>query len=184
MRAPLLSCVVAAGLVLAACASVPVSTDYDPAFDFRPYRSFAWLEEKQPLTGDLRLDNPLLDQRLREAIERTLIARGYKKSGGAADFVVGYHLSLTQRYDVSTLQSHYGYGPGWNRVGYGPADTIVTEYEEGTLVIDVVDRAADRLVWRGQAYGRVRESTTPEEREQRVNRVVESILADFPPGMP
>ncbi len=184
MRPPTLSFIAAAGLVLAGCASVPVSTDYDPAFDFGPYRSFSWLEEKQPLTGDLRLDNPLLDQRLREAIERALIARGYKKSGGAADFVVGYHLSLTQRYDVSTLQSHYGYGPGWNRVGYGPADTIVTEYEEGTLVIDVVDRAADRLVWRGQAYGRVRESAAPEEREQRVNRVVESILADFPPGLP
>jgi hypothetical protein len=184
MRTPTLSFLAAAGLVLAACASVAVSTDYDPTFNFGPYRSFAWLQEQQPLTGDLRLDNPLLHQRLREAVERTLIARGYEKAAGAADFVVGYHLSLTQRYDVSTLQSHYGYGPGWNRVGYGPTDTVVTEYEEGTLVIDVVDRRADRLVWRGQAYGRVRESPTPEEREQRVNRVVESILADFPPGMP
>lgn len=182
MREFALSMLIGTWLVLSACVDVAVSTDYDPGFDFAPYRSFAWLQEKQPLTGDVRLDNPLLHQRVREAIERTLIARGYQKSSGRADFGIGYHLSLSQRYDVSSLQSHYGYGPGWNRVGYGPADTVVREYEEGTLVIDVVDGKADRLVWRGQASGRVRESQTPEQRRQRIDQAVESVLSRFPPG--
>ncbi len=165
------------------CATVAVSTDYDRSLDFGRYRTFAWLEEKQPLTGDVRLDNSLLHTRLREAVDEVLAAAGFEKtSSGKPDFRVGYHLSVEQRIDVSTLESHYGYGPGWNRVGYGPPTTVVTEYEQGTLLIDVVDTSEDRLVWRGSAEGRVRESATPEEREARMREVVASVLADFPPA--
>ena len=179
----LLRALVPAALLALGCAGLPVETDYDPSFDFGGYRGFAWLTEKHPITGDVRLDNPLLHERLREAIQQTLTAAGFEQvEAGSADFRVGYHLSLQRRLDVSTLNSHYGYGPGANRWGYGPPGTVVTEYEEGTLVIDVVDARSDRLVWRGSAYGRVRESSTPEERQQRVHRVVAGILERFPPS--
>ena len=173
---------VPAALLALGCASLPIETDYDPAFDFGGYKRFAWLSEKSPITGDVRLDNPLLHERLRQAIQQTLTAAGFEQvEAGSGDFRVGYHLSLQQRLDVSTLDRHYGYGPAANRWGYGPPETIVREYEEGTLVIDVVDARSDRLVWRGAAHGRMRESTTPEDRRQRAHQVVAAILERFPP---
>ncbi len=179
----LLRVLLPAVLLALGCASLPIETDYDPSFDFGGYKGFAWLAEEQPITGDVRLDNPLLHERLRQAIQQTLAAAGFEQvDGGSADFRVGYHLSLQQRLDVSTLNSHYGYGPGANRWGYGPPETVVREYEEGTLVIDVVDARSDRLVWRGSAYGRMRESATPEQRQQRAQEVVATILERFPPS--
>jgi len=168
-------------LLALGCASLPVETDYDPAFDFGGYQRFAWLAEKQPLTGDVRLDNPRLHERLRQAIQQTLTASGFDAEAGSADFRVGYHLSLQQRLDVTTLDSHYGYGPGASRWGYGPPETVVREYDEGTLVIDVVDSRSDRLVWRGSAFGRMSESATPEERQDRARAAVAMILERFPP---
>jgi hypothetical protein len=175
------SLLVLALLALTGCATrIAVSSDHDPAFDFSGYQRFEWLAEKQQLTGDVRLDNPTLHQRIRSAIERELERRGYRKAESGGDFGVGYHLSLTQRHDVSTVQRHYGYGPEWQGRS-GPTETVVTEWQEGTLVIDVVDWEADRLVWRGQAIGRVQESLTPVEREQRVIEAVQEMLAGFPP---
>ncbi|MBW2416673.1 MAG: DUF4136 domain-containing protein [Deltaproteobacteria bacterium] len=173
-------------LLALGCAALPVETDYDPAFDFGGYKQFGWLTEKQPLTGDVRLDNPLLHERLREAIGQTLTAAGFEAVPSddlaSADFRVGYHLALQRRLDVTTLDSHYGYGPGANRWGHGPPETIVREYDEGTLVIDVVDSKSDRLVWRGSAYGRMSETATPEQRQERAHGVVATILELFPPS--
>ena len=43
MRKPIFA-VVALNLALSGCASIEVSTDYDPEADFTRYQTFAWME--------------------------------------------------------------------------------------------------------------------------------------------
>lgn len=172
-------------LGLAACSSVRVSQDYDESADFSAYRTYDWFPAPREETGQLRLDNPLLDERVVSAIERTLASKGYSKvSGGEPDFYVYYHLSMQEKLDVRTMNTYYGgvgrrgRWRGWGGVGF---DTYVDQYDEGMLVIDIGDARARKLVWRGSGTRRLRESPEPEEVTQQVNEAVSEILKQFPP---
>lgn len=80
-------------------------------------------------------------------------SKGKKKKAATerADFLVRYHAALDRKIDGSTIDRYYG-----PRLG-GPAvsETVVREYDEGTLLLDMVDRQTGRLLWRGSAQARV-----------------------------
>ena len=101
------------------------------------------------------------------------------------DFGVGYRGSIQEKIDVQTIDRYYGYGPGWGQYGPGyggiATETYVDQYDEGTLIIDVVDNRSRKLVWRGSTSARVREDETPAKRTERTQAAVDAILAEFPP---
>ncbi len=180
-------------LVLAAlgtaCSSVRTQYDFDPSTDFSAWRTYAWYPSGSPPTGDPRLDNPLLHGRIEAAVNRTLGVRGYTQvQGGTPDFYVNYHLSTEERLDVRTMNRTYAGGPyrhrwrgaGWGGVGW--TETVVDQYEVGTLVIDFIDASARRLVWRGSGTRRLSRNPQPDKLTQRVNEAVDEILAQFPPN--
>lgn len=165
-------------LLAGGCASLGVRTDYDPAADFRRLRTYAWQPRAERAAGDPRVDNDLVDARLRGAVDRVLQARGYQARADAPpDFHVAYILTIEAKTDVRSIPVSYGWG--WWGV-YG-AETYVDQYEQGTLLIDVIDSGTNKLIWRGSAQARVVDNETPEERTQRVNEAVEKILERFPP---
>jgi len=145
------------------------------------YHTYAWLA--QPEGGDPRVNNDLVATRVINAVDEALSAKGYAKVQRGADFLVGWHLSLQGKVDVTTVNSYYGYGYGrWRRGGVAVAqNTRVREYDEGTLIIDIVDAASNELVWRGSAQGEVHAQASSEERSERVRSAVQKVLADYPP---
>jgi hypothetical protein len=167
-----------AALVSSACATVAVNVDYDTERDFDVYRSFRLLPDP-PATGNVRADNPLLQQRIRAALAAQLELQGFEASA-TPQMLVGYHASTTQKLDVRTVDSRYGYGH-WRRGGSLGVETEVREYEEGTLVVDIVDAKRDTLVWRGIGRLRLRSNPSPEQVTERVRVVVGEILSRFPP---
>ena len=58
---------------------------------------------------------------------------------------------------------------------------IQTEYDEGTLILDIVDAESRTLIWRGSARAEVSATVAPETREARVREAVRRILEQFPP---
>jgi Domain of unknown function (DUF4136) len=176
-----LALVSAAGWI--ACSGVRVTTDYDPSADFSGVRSYAWLDEQSGVEGDRPDVASLLDRRVRGAIETELQGKGIARvDRSAAKVLVTYHLGVEKKLDVNTINSGYGYGR-YGRYGGIHSTTTVTEYQEGTLLIDLVDPTSKQLVWRGAGQARIREYSTPEEREQRVGEAVKLILEKFPPGV-
>jgi hypothetical protein len=172
-----------------ACSSVRTQYDFDPGVDFSAWRTYAWYPSGSPRSGDARLDNPLLHDRIEAAVDRTLGARGFTRvQDQTPDFYVNYHLSTEQRLDVTTINSPYVIGPGgsrWRGAGWGGVgwtETRVDQYEEGTLVIDMLDVAMRRLVWRGSGTRRLARNPRPEQVTQRVDEAVAEILAQFPPS--
>lgn len=163
-----------------ACASVRVSVDYDPNEDFSTYHTFTWFPRPRPATGDYRVDNPLIDQRVRAAVEQTLTARGYRQvEDRAPDFYVNYHLHIDEKIDIRTVD--HGYVDSWGYYVAWP-ETQVSQYDEGTLVIDIADARDKQLAWRGAGVSRVRRHPTPEQTTADINAAVAQILAEFPPG--
>ena len=61
-----------------------------------------------------------------------------------ADVLINYHASVDTKIDVDTF--NVGYGARWNYWGMGyNTQTTTREYEVGTLILDVVDRASNQL---------------------------------------
>jgi hypothetical protein len=171
------------GLLLAflACSGVRVTTDYDTSADFSKLHSYAWLDERSGVQGDRPDVTSLLDRRVRGAVDRELQHRGLSPVDRAqADALVTYHLGVESKLDVNTINTGYGYGRGVYRGGIA-THTTVTEYQEGTLLIDVIEPKSKQLIWRGSGQSRLRQSSSPEERERRVDEAVGEILKSFPP---
>ena len=173
--------IAAFALLLAACSSVHVTTDFDPGADFAALETWAWLARKAQATGDPHMDSTLLHERIRGAVEAQLAERGYgKTASGRADFLVAYHTAVERKMDVDTVYRGYGYGP--SVYGWGPGhETVVYEYDQGTLLLDFLDPKTKRLLWRGSASAVVSESSTPEQRTRRINEAVSKLLDHFPP---
>ncbi|MEM6674070.1 MAG: DUF4136 domain-containing protein [Planctomycetota bacterium] len=168
-------------LVLAACTSNPVLTDFDPAANFASYRTFAFLEP-EPVVARPANFNPLIPPRIIDAARRELTAKGLSEASDTsqADLILSFTVGSRDRIDVIDTGPYYGPGPyGWGAPYYGGTETI--QYTEGTLSIDMFDRERKVPVW----HGRTSRTVTQKMREnpsETINEAIGEILADFPPG--
>lgn len=171
-------------LALSACSSMKSAWDYDPSTSFTQYKTFAWVTKKTNDAG-YHLDG-LMDQRVREAVNTQLVAKGMTLVDAKdADVLVNYLTKVDKKINVDTFNTNYGYnpyyGPGWGFGGNMQTQTTVREYEVGTLIIDIVDNKTDKLVWRGSVADTIRDKNTPEERVEVVNNAISSVLTNYPP---
>ncbi len=171
--------IAAVAVMAASCSSISVNADFDPKVDFSGLRTWTWAAATATGPGKPLLASSLVESRIRDAVERELSSRGFRVADGEPDFTIGYGLSYEDKLDVQTFQDYYGYGY-WD--GYGATRTQVSQYEEGTLILDIADPASNQLMWRGWARGRLRKNPSPEETTADVNEAVAAILAQFPPA--
>jgi hypothetical protein len=172
--------IISAFLLFAGCTSVRLGLDYDTAFEFSNFKTFAWQPEVVR-EDNKNVQNPLVDARIRTAIDETLISMGYEKVLlDSADFLVGFHYSVERRLQTSSMNASFGYSSHMRggSIGFG---TSVSEYDEGTLVIDIAESESNALVWRGSGSRRVGTSRNPDQLTKNVNRAVSEILSQFPP---
>jgi hypothetical protein len=165
--------------LLAACSPIQVQTDHDPAANFSALRTYAWLQKTADAPRDPRIDNDLLDSRVHAAVNDELDRKGYREAAENPDFRVTYHVMVQNKFDVQSFPVYYGYGFG--RVGAAGGDVRVSEYEQGTLILDVVDSRTNDLVWRGSAQARIVPDRTPQERTKLIRDAVREMLERFPP---
>lgn len=175
-------------LVLSACASTPnVAVDYDQEYRFPKFKTYAFNPKED---GDA---STLYEQRLERAIENEMLSRAVQKvDPDEADILISYLVVGKEKIDIQTYYSafpyhhgffyrphfYHGYGYGY---GHGYPDIRVREYTEGTLVIDVINRAEDKVIWHAVTKERLRSTETPEERDAFVIERVRLMLEQFPP---
>ena len=172
--------------VMSGCAGVRVSQDYDVASDFSQYQTFGWASEAQPETGDIRIDNPLLDARIRKAVEQALIGKGIRQvDKETPDFTAAYRLVVQSRIESSPVSIGVGTGFGIGSGSYGGigvGSSNVESYDEGLLIIDFTDTRNGDLIWRGTGAKRLARHSDPQKTTQEVYTLVDKILAQYPPA--
>jgi hypothetical protein len=164
-------------LVLASCATYHVATDHDAKADFSRLHVYSWAPREKP--ADPVVENTLVANRIRDAVDRELAAKGFRRAAsGPGDFVVDFATAQRQRVDVWSWPAwcHSHCGHSW--VGWGH-DVQVYDYVQGTLLVGVIDPATNDLLWRGTATSVVDEESGS---EKRIDEAVKALLADFPPG--
>ena len=167
--------------------AVRVNEDFDPSVNFTLYETYDWMPGPKKETGDVRVDNRLMERRIMKAIERALAFKGFQKTPlEQPDFFVSYYLSYKTKYESNTVYTTMGFGGFYPYGGLHPFGGVgfypsFEEYEEGTLLIDVSEGKEKKLVWRGSGKRRVDENASPEKTTTIVNQTVQEILDQFPP---
>jgi hypothetical protein len=184
LRAAIATLVALSGL--SGCAA-SVRSDFDRETAFAYYNTFDWIappvraseEEVQSDPDGPFSRNSLLDKRIRTAVNRNLEARGFRYlEGGESNFRLNYHVTFSDKLVGSG--SEFGYAGRYYRGGFSSGfNWSVRQYQEGTIIIDIIDRAKDQLVWRGWM---VKRNLDRNYDEAEVNDAVEKILMRFPPG--
>jgi hypothetical protein len=174
---------VCAVALLASCATGPtVRTDYDPEADFSHYKTWAFY---QPIAMEETGYSTFLTDRIKADVRREMEARGYSYDEKSPDLRVNFQGIVREKTDVwTTPRTDFQYFYSYRRRSYFAVpfwydETQVTQYREGTLTVDLVDSARNRLVWTGDAIGRVTRKP-PQERAQDVDRAISEIFLRYP----
>lgn len=155
-------------LAVASSLGQKVDVEFDESIDFSQFRTFAirdgGIHSKHP-----SLNNDVVKKRIVNEIEKRLTEKGLTKASGQPDLNIRYSLGAANRKEVDT------YPAGWRGRGIR---RVQIRYTEGTLVIDLRDRAARTLVWRAVA---VENKNDPAKIADRLDEMVKKSFDDFPP---
>ena len=137
---------------------------------------FAWAPGAERVYQDQRLP-AAMDRYFRESIIKAFQARGYHYSPdpAKAELQIGYLLALESALDSGQVRDQYGISPGL--AGASPDDT---QYEKGTVILDVLDPRTGRSLWRSALQAFATFDLPEPVRRQRIQQAVESMLASFP----
>lgn len=169
-------------------AAQKVEVDYAHGEDFSKYKTYTWVKEPTIESPD-----QLVEQRIVSNVDETLAKKGLKRVDSGGDVMVAYQSSVTKQTQLTTMTSGmggggWGYGPGWGRGwGYGRgmmggssvSTTTASTIPIGTLVIDLLDPKAQKLVFRGIATDTL--SSKPGKNTQKIVKSVNKIFDKYPP---
>ena len=184
-----------ATILLSSCASSPPkpTVDFKPDYDFSAARTFAFYRGSGEISGK----NPILlsdmeRDRIDVALKTAIENKGLQWASGdeTADLLVSWHLVTEDKTDVRTYEtpamgigySRYG---GYNRYsmyncwGCTQTEVSVTNYTQGTFIVDMIDPGLKKSVWRGVIQSRLKGQLGQDQ--DKYNAAAENILAAFPP---
>ena len=148
--------------VLPACSTVSVTTDFDRSASFAQDHSYIL----DPSLAKIGL-SPSSETALREETTEN------------ADLHIVRHISAQEKLMVhqSSAGVPYRYGRYGMWTGAPYYYTDVSQYTEGTLILDFVDAKTQKLVFRGVGTGTV---SDPETNADRIKQAVEKIVQGYP----
>ena len=172
-----------AALSLASCTSGPkVFVNENPAAKFGDYATYGY--RAQLATDERRGYRSILSNYFIAAMDREMAARGYKKSDNP-DVLVNFFVATEEKIRTTsspTMGGYYGYRGGYYGA-YGGYETQVTQYTEGTVNIDLIDKQAGELAWEGVAVGKITDSVK-ENLELAISSVVREVMTKYPYSAP
>ncbi len=162
--------------------------EWDSDYDVYSYQTFTIV----PQDPNSQI-SPILMKRITDEVATQLKDKGLTEltgdDGVSADFWVVAHATTKTKVESYNYGPYaYGapYGRGWGYYGgygypYMGGGTEVRSYEEGTLMLDIVDSQAKELVWRGYGSARVRGR---EASDEAIQSAVMQLMQYFPPPLP
>ncbi|HFU74259.1 MAG TPA: DUF4136 domain-containing protein [Helicobacteraceae bacterium] len=160
--------------IFSGCSSIRVSSDYDPDFKAQTLHAYAIINKNKSGDDTLTMD------RIEHAINHNLAQKGYHKvEKDGADFYILYHINVESKTRIDTDYQYVGLYP--YRFGGGMvATTNTVNYDEGKLIIDIINPQDNKILWRSTATDRLHTLDTPEERTEYINEVIAKALEKFP----
>jgi Domain of unknown function (DUF4136) len=181
-----LSALAAAVVLAGACGrSIEIQTMAAPDAGLSELHSFRVLPGPARRDGrivsgndDPMISNSIANRTLRERIAKAFVDRGYAIDERKPDFGVAFYATAQEKLDVSTWDYGYPFRPRWGV--YGPPAPMITQYTEGSVIIDVVKPVTGELLWRG--VGKAELIDGPDRNLEQLAKAAEAIVGRFPHG--
>jgi len=164
MKLLMLLCLLVAGQMQAQ----KVDIESDESTDFLKYKTFR-IGEGQLKSKSPTLNSDLTRRKIENEIRKRLIEKGLSEAAGQADLNVQFRLGSARRNEVDAFPAGR-YGRATRRV--------VTQYTEGTLIIDLRDTSKRELVWRAVV---VEDKGDPAKIADRLDEMVKKAIEKYPP---
>jgi hypothetical protein len=171
-----------------------VATQKTTSKDLGNYDSFAYLPNSNVNAQNLPMDSEDVSRAVIEAVNMNMREAGYNLDRQNPDLLVLISTETDTELETTTdavyatypytagvstinpLYNNYYYGgyAGYNNIiGY---DTDTYAYEEGSVVINLVDRESRNTVWKGVAS----ESLSNQSNIQEIRGLVNAIFEEYP----
>jgi len=178
--------IVAAALLLSTTTAEAQDVGFNamPGTDFTKFKTYKWVKIEGAQYPD-----QIVDAQIKSAVDSQLGAKGLTKTeDDTADLFVGYQVSLDKEKQWNSFST--GMGPGWGwgagyhgygAYGGGSTTTTSSTLYVGTLGLDMYDRGAKQLVWRGRATKTLDPKAKPEKREKNIQKAAARLFKNYPP---
>jgi hypothetical protein len=136
---------------------------YGPAIRYAGLgETFAWFPHNPRQMAYHYHGNTQFEQLVHRTLEGALTAKGFQPAADkSANFWIDYRLGKRDVED-SNINPH------------GEV------FQEGSLVLDVLDPKTSELIWRGVVQARIDDTAPPVVREKRLRLGIERLMRDFP----
>lgn len=176
--------VVCSIVILSACSTMRVESDHDGSANFSDLKTYSWVSRAKRDPILTRINDEFVESRVQQAVNSQLAAKGYKmQTSGTPDFLVSYYASLTAKLRVRT--DYDGYRKPSESLGSIPSTgrtrTRVHDFDQGLLVLHIVDPETKKLMWRGTAEDAVDLRWSQERKTAKISEAVQKMLSQFPP---
>ena len=182
-------------LLLGACASTPEPEfDYKQDYDFTKVRNIGFYKHSGQVSGDNPMQlSDFQKERIDVALAQELRNRGFNvvEDPSEADMLLSWHLGVQDKQDVRTYETPnysagYGRYGGYNRYSMyncwncSNTEVRVTNYTEGTFIIDMIDTDLQKSVWRSVTQSKLK-GKKEEDEPGEINEAAALVLGGFPP---
>jgi hypothetical protein len=160
-------------LVSSAAVAQKTNVDWDRQANFSQYHTYAWQKSPHPGKG-------FWDQRIMDAVDQQLQAKGLTKVDSNPDMWVVYSNSIHDQKEV--VGTGYNYGSYWGWGGWGgPSTTTYSTWvtKIGTLVVELSDAKQHELLWRGSATDTIKDNS--EKNIKILDKAVTKLFKSYPP---
>ena len=179
------------GILLTGCGP-KVDANKRTAKSLNSFKSYAFLPNQDTIQTS-RYDNAQVNEIVIDAIRQNMQELNYRLDRNQPDLLVYYHLMMDEENAVNAnpVYTNYSYyrpgfyvGPYYRNYAYSNYFTVPriagtgidqVAYKEGTIVIDLIDRRTNEIVWRGRAEDLVAPGNLDEEIRSYVNAIFERL---------
>ena len=171
-------------VTLSACSTMTIELDHDASANFSNLKTYAWVSRAKRDPILTRINDEFVESRVQQAVNSQLATKGYQmQTSGTPDFLVSYYASLRAKLRVRT--DYDGYREPSGSLGSssyaGGTRTRVYDFDQGLLVLDIVDADTKKLMWRGTAKDAVDLSWSQQRKTAKISEAVRKMLSQFPP---
>ncbi len=134
-------------IIFIGCSPPTITSNRDRSVNFSEYKTFCFADysqDKQFVRPDY--DNPENRAIIEEVIIKELARHGFANVEQGSDLMVQYDIIITEMVDPR-VDSAVIYKP------WVSARTDTFNYTEGLLVIRIIDREEDKMIWQGSLSG-------------------------------
>ena len=166
-------------LLVTACASTPTANmDFDSSFNFTQVRNIA-IQPIDRTVASTVIVSDMQVSRINQALTEELERKGYSvvSNNADADLLLTWHLITQERMDVRNYNTSTRYNC-WNC----GSNVRVTQFTQGTFIVDLIDPVRLQSVWRSIFESRLRDQPDPARAEENRRSAATAIFAQFPPS--